>query len=174
MHDIRLATVNDIEVIARHRVRMFEDMGTLPPDQVPIMVERTRRYLERAIPAGEYIGWLASPRENPNRVSAGAGLQRRTVLPFPPSGTGREAIVINVYTDPEFRRLGLARALMDALIAWSREAGIERLALHASPYGRSLYEDLGFQATNEMRLVLDGLDESDRSDGPRDLETMRR
>ena len=50
MHDIRLATVKDIEVIARHRVRMFEDMGTLPPDQVPTMVERTCRYLERAIP----------------------------------------------------------------------------------------------------------------------------
>lgn len=155
MHDIRLATTSDIDVITRHRVRMFEDMGTLPSDQVPRMVERTRRFLEHAIPAGEYVGWLASPREHPDRISAGAGLQRRTVLPFPPSGAGREAIVINVYTEPEFRRLGLARALMEALIAWSREAGIERLALHASPYGRSLYQDLGFVETNEMRLVLD-------------------
>jgi GNAT superfamily N-acetyltransferase len=155
MHDIRLATTSDIDVIARHRVRMFEDMGTLPPEHVPRMVERTRRFLERAIPAGEYVGWLASPREHPDAISAGAGLQRRTVLPFPPGGAGREALVINVYTEPAFRRLGLARAVMEALIAWSREAGIERLALHASPYGRSLYADLGFVETNEMRLVLD-------------------
>jgi len=62
--------------------------------------------------------------------------------------------VINVYTEPESRKLGLARRLMEALIDWSREAGIERIALHASPYGRPLYDSLGFIATNEMRLML--------------------
>jgi hypothetical protein len=35
MHDIRLATTADITVITRHRVRMFEEMELLPPDQVP-------------------------------------------------------------------------------------------------------------------------------------------
>jgi GNAT superfamily N-acetyltransferase len=95
-------------------------------------------------------------------VAAGAGLQRRTVPPFPTNGiggpgvgTGREAIVINVYAEPEFRRLGLARRLMEALIAWSREAGIERIALNASADGRSLYASLGFLDTNEMRLMLE-------------------
>jgi len=171
MHRIRLATVDDIAVIARHRVRMFEDMGTLPPDQVPIMTERTIRYLERAIPAGEYVAWLAVEQDQPGIVAGGAGLQRRTVLPFPTAdagvpgvGEGREAIVINVYTEPEFRRLGLARQLMKALIQWSREAGIERIALHASPYGQALYESLGFVVTNEMRLML-GSGRSDGSDG---------
>lgn len=162
MHDIRLATVADIAIITRHRVRMFEDMELLPPEQVPRMIERTTRYLERAIPAGEYLAWLAVDRDRPDVVAAGAGLQCRTVLPFPTNGiggpgvgAGREAIVINVYAEPEFRRLGLARRLMEALIAWSREAGIERIALHASPYGRSLYQSLGFLDTNEMRLMLE-------------------
>jgi GNAT superfamily N-acetyltransferase len=178
MHRIRLANVDDVAVIARHRVRMFGDMGTLPPDQAPVMTERTIRYLERAIPAGEYVGWLAVEGDRKESVAGGAGLQRRTVLPFPTAdagvpgvGDGREAIVINVYTEPEFRRLGLARRLMEVLIAWSREAGIERVALHASPYGRSLYESLGFVTTNEMRLMLG----SGGSDGPDGLdETMRR
>lgn len=161
MHDIRLATVADVAIIARQRARMFEDMEMLPPDQVPILVERTIRYLERAIPEGEYTGWLAVARDDTSAVAGGAGLQRRLVLPFPhadangPSvGAGREAIVINVYTEPEFRRLGLARRMMEALVAWCRDEGIERIALHASPYGRALYESLGFVDTNEMRLVL--------------------
>jgi len=179
MHEIRLAGPGDIPIIARHRACMFADMGTLPPDQVPILIEGTIRYLERALPAGEYVGWLAVDRDDPAAVAGGAGLQRRSVLPFPvvherghAVGDGREAIVINVYTEPAFRRLGLARRLMTALIAWSREAGIERLALHASPYGRTLYEGLGFVVTNEMRLGLDRSDGSDGSDGPDD--TMRR
>ncbi|HKP30112.1 MAG TPA: GNAT family N-acetyltransferase [Gemmatimonadales bacterium] len=161
MHDIRLAAVDDIPVIARHRVRMFEDMALLPPAQAPVMFDRTVRFLERAIPSGEYVGWLAVSRDAHGSVAGGAGLQTRTVLPFPFGGgagagvgTGREALVINVYTEPESRMLGLARRLMEALIDWSRAAGIERIALHASPSGRPLYDGLGFVSTNEMRLML--------------------
>ena len=161
MHDIRLATVADIAVIARHRVRMFEDMKQLPPPQVPHMADQTVRYLEHAIPAGEYVGWLAVERDNPERVAGGAGLLQRRVLPFPIEdgggagvGLGHEALVINVYVEPEQRRLGLARRLMEAVIDWSREAGIERVVLHASPYGRHLYDSMGFITTNEMRLLL--------------------
>jgi GNAT superfamily N-acetyltransferase len=159
MHDIRLATVADIPVIAQHRVCMFAEMKLLAPVESPAMIERTVRLLERAIPSGEYVGWLAVDREDPRVVAGGAGLQQRTVLPFPFGegrgvGSGREALVINVYTEPRFRRLGLARRMMEALIDWSRTAGIERIALHASPDGRPLYESLGFTATNELRLPL--------------------
>lgn len=157
MHDIRFASVADVAVIARHRVRMFGEMELLAPTEAPAMMERTVRFLERAIPSGEYVGWLAVDRQDPHGVAGGAGLQLRTVLPFPFGedrgvGAGREALVINVYTEPQFRRLGLARRLMVALIDWSRSAGIERIALHASPDGRPLYESLGFSPTNEMRL----------------------
>lgn len=159
MHDIRLATVADIPVIARHRVCMFGEMKLLSPQEAPAMVEQTVRFLERAIPSGEYVGWLAVGSEDPRVVAGGAGLQQRTVLPFPFGngagvGSGREALVINVYTEPEFRRFGLARRMMEALIDWSRAAGIERIALHASPDGRPLYESLGFITTNELRLPL--------------------
>ena len=157
MHDIRLASVEDIPVIARHRVRMFTEMMLLAPSEAPVMLERTVRFLERAIPSGEYVGWLAVDPDDVRAVAGGAGLQQRTVLPFPFGdgsgvGAGREALVINVYTEPGFRRLGLARRMMEALIEWSRAAGIERIALHASPDGRPLYESLGFLATNELRL----------------------
>ena len=36
---------------------------------------------------------------------------------------GREALVVNVYTEKEFRRLGLARRLMTTIIDWSRLNG---------------------------------------------------
>jgi len=42
---------------------------------------------------------------------------------------------------------------METAIAWARAHGIARLVLHASPEGRPLYEQLGFEATNEMRYV---------------------
>jgi len=62
--------------------------------------------------------------------------------------------VVNVYVQPAYRRNGLARRLMVAILDWCRAQGIERIALHASNMGRPLYESLGFTATNEMVLYL--------------------
>ena len=52
--------------------------------------------------------------------------------------------VSSVYTAPEYRRRGVARTLMDNLLAHARELGVTRLILWASELGRPLYLDLGF------------------------------
>ena len=66
---------------------------------------------------------------------------------------GQEAIVLNVFTELGWRRRGVARRLMERVIEWSRTHKVARLVLHASPDGRSLYDQLGFAATNEMQYV---------------------
>jgi hypothetical protein len=40
-------------------------------------------------------------------------------------------------------------------LAWVKERGLRAVNLHASDEGRHLYEKLGFEATNEMRLRFD-------------------
>ena len=159
---VRPATADDVSVVARHRAEMFTDMGKLPRALYDVLVAESMRYLEGAIPIGEYLGWLAAPRDRPQEIIAGAGVQQRHVLPHPlerPSGTmlafGRQAIVLNVFTERAWRRHGLARHLMDHVLAWARVAGVDTLVLHASDEGRTLYEELGFVATNEMRYAGD-------------------
>ena len=44
---------------------------------------------------------------------------------------------------------------MMTILAWLREQGLQSVDLHASDAGRHLYETLGFEPTNEMRLRLD-------------------
>jgi GNAT superfamily N-acetyltransferase len=61
---------------------------------------------------------------------------------------------VNVYTLGKFRRRGLARWIMEAILLWCRENDIDVVILHASPTGKSLYESLGFAPTNEMRRQL--------------------
>lgn len=157
---IRLATIADIATIAHHRAQMFIDMGTMPEALRTSLVDATTDYLATALPAGEYVGWLAVPADAPAQVIAGAGIQHRRILPRVvdrPTGPavmdGREAIVINVYTDPAWRRRGVAGALMTRLIDDVRAMPVQRLVLHASAEGRPLYETLGFVATNEMRYT---------------------
>jgi GNAT superfamily N-acetyltransferase len=66
----------------------------------------------------------------------------------------RRAWVLNVYTEPDFRRRGLARRVMETIAAWCAAQGLSRVFLHASDAGRPLYESLGFEPTNEMKLGL--------------------
>ena len=79
----------------------------------------------------------------------------RRLLPQPGrADVGEEAYVLNVYTELAHRRRGIARQLTEHIVGWCRERGVARVALHASVDGRPLYEQLGFVATNEMRLQL--------------------
>jgi GNAT superfamily N-acetyltransferase len=161
---IRSATVNDAEVLARHRAGMFRDMGELPPDMEEKLIQTSIAYFEEAIPRGEYVGWLvtvdgrhgASAGANAREIVAGAGVQLRRILPRPGASAislGPEAVVLNVFTEAAWRRRGLAMKLMRHVLSWARERGIERIVLHASSTGRPLYERLGFVSTNEMRYL---------------------
>jgi len=44
--------------------------------------------------------------------------------------------------------------LMQTALNWCREHEIDTVILHASSAGRPIYESMGFQPTNEMRLHL--------------------
>lgn len=154
LYSVRAATVADAAVIARHRAAMFRDMGVLGDSDVPALEAASRDCLPRALAARDYLGWVV---EHNGEVVAGGGLVLRPLLPRPgaPQG-GQEAYVLNVYTEPEHRRRGLARQLMQVILAWCEARRIARITLHASDDGRPLYDSMGFVQTNEMRLESKG------------------
>lgn len=145
---IRLATVADAHIVASYRVRMFVDTGRLAPDAATAMLEKLPATFEPMLETGEYTGWFIVTSEG--SVVAGAGVQMRRLLPRPEVFTEREALIVNVYVAPEYRRQGHARRLMATILDWCNEQGIERIALHPSALGRHLYESLGFVASNEL------------------------
>jgi predicted GNAT family acetyltransferase len=61
-----------------------------------------------------------------------------------------QAVLLNVYTQPAWRRRGIAERLVREVLAWAAARGVSSVVLHASAAGRRLYERLGFAATNEM------------------------
>ncbi len=153
MYSIRLATLNDAATIAGHRHRMFLDMGKYDPQELEPMTNAYRPWLESKMAAGEYLGWLATDAYG--SVAAGLGLW---LMDWPPHviGSGlRRGNIINVYTEASHRKQGLARRLLNTALDWCRTNGVDVIILHASKDGRHLYESVGFEPTNEMRLVLD-------------------
>jgi GNAT superfamily N-acetyltransferase len=160
---VRLATPADADTIAWHRARTFRDMGDVPPNLFEEFRAKAQRGIEAALARDEYFGWLASPGNQPKIVIGGAGVLRQKTLPYPVSQSdqvkiaeGRYGLIVNVFTEPEWRKRGVAALLLKQIIDWSRAKRLDRLVLHASEEGRSVYERLGFVAkSNEMRLALD-------------------
>jgi GNAT superfamily N-acetyltransferase len=149
---IRRATIEEAEIIGVHRRRMFFDMGLRGDHDLDAMIVAFLPWLKLRMESGEYLAWFAvAPDES---VVAGLGLWLMDWAPHMVGPGSPRANIINVYTQPDHRRQGLARTLMDTALEWCRENGIRCVILHASHEGRPLYESLGFQPTNEMRLML--------------------
>ena len=152
---IRRASVSDAAVIARHRVAMFSDMGSVPTLHLAdALLKLSTSALVAALGNKSYVGWLAL--EGNNQVVAGAGVHVKPQLPrISEDGTSVVSaalpLVVNVYTEPAWRHKGMARTLMATLMQWARTERFDRLVLHASDAARPLYISLGFVPTNEMR-----------------------
>jgi GNAT superfamily N-acetyltransferase len=150
---VRIGAAGDTETIVAHRRAMFSEMGYRDEEVLDKMCLAFRPWLERKMQTGEYLAWFAVSDDG--TVAAGLGLW---LMDWPPHMIGPGAPrgnILNVYTEPHARRLGLARLLMETALAWCRDHGIRAVILHASSDGRRLYESLGFKSTNEMRLEID-------------------
>src|SRR5215468_7878735 len=150
---IRRASTADLETLVAHRRAMFHDMGYDDEVRLNSMSAKFRVWLMEHMNAGDYYAWLVCAPDG--SIAAGAGLW---LMDWPPHMIGQSARrgnILNVYTGASYRRQGLARRLMEAVLLWCRENRVDTIILHASSSGRDLYETKGFIATNEMRLRLE-------------------
>jgi GNAT superfamily N-acetyltransferase len=134
---------------------MFSDMGQMPTSMLATaLLDQSTSALAECLRDGTYVGWLAI--DGSERVIAGVGVHIKPQLPrIAHDGlrvvTAPVPLIVNVYTEPEWRDQGIARALLTALMDWARAQDCDRVLLHASDAGRPLYLSLGFTPTNEMR-----------------------
>lgn len=148
---LRRATLHDARTIARHRRSMFRDMGYHDEAALDAMMEKFLPWIKAKIAGGDYLAWLAVSSDV---VVAGAGLWLMDWPAHMVGSSARRGNIVNVYTEPEFRHRGLARWLIEAALHWCKTNEIDFVTLHASQQGRRVYESLGFQAGNEMRIKL--------------------
>jgi GNAT superfamily N-acetyltransferase len=150
-YTIRMATLADVALISHQRANMFIDMG-MDPAPIRQMEQPFQMWVSDLMTKGAYYGWFAVADDG--QVVAGAGLWLNPWIPSPQSPSGQRGYILNVYTEPEHRRQGLARRLVQTCIDDCRERGLSAVVLHASDQGRPIYERMGFKVTNEMRLYV--------------------
>ena len=140
----------DVDVLVRHRILMFTEMGV--PLDAAELDQAFRAWLAGMLPAGTYRAWLAE--DAAGDVAGGGGI---TIIPWPPGPRyvgDRLAFVYNVYTEAAHRRRGLARLVMDTIHAWCRDEGISSMALNASTEGQPLYKSMGYAESSSPMMFL--------------------
>jgi len=148
--ELRIAGLNDLPTLLHHRVEMFREMGFTDPAQLADVTSAAETYFRTALGDGTYRAWLAVTEEG--EVMGGGGLLIAPWPGFPGEKQSCRAWILNMYTEPSYRRRGVARRIIHTILDWCRAEGFTAVALHASTDGRALYESFGFRPTNEMRL----------------------
>lgn len=147
---LRIATLEDVPVLAGAWYAMMEEDGLLAPE----VDANWRSYVTADFRAGISLGsqfWVVADDGNAI-VATGAAFLRggRSSIAL----TGLSATLAGVYTFPPYRRRGHARAVVERLIEICRTRGCRSIRLRASDQGRHLYEQLGFVPGDEMVLPL--------------------
>ena len=145
---IRKATISDIDTLIKLRLfyltEHFGDIGETEKQIVDTLNEYYSAHLQK-----DFSAFLAE--ENGSIMI----VQEKPANPrFP---TGKTGLLLNVYTKPEFRRRGIADALIKVVIKEARQLNLSYIELTATEAGEKLYLNNCFQykeAAREMMLVL--------------------
>jgi len=147
----RRADMRGVEALAILRRGFLLEVADARPDDTSIL-PRLRNWFKDKLANGDFSAILALAGDE---VIASSGL---VVHEHPPGimiPNGREAYIMNMYTRPAWRGKGIATVIFRKLLDIAREKECTRVALHALPLGRAIYEKEGFVAGNkEMRLDL--------------------
>ena len=146
----RLATLADVDLLVRHRRGMWTDIGKHAEADLDAADPVYRGWIRARLRSGRAAGFIVESR---GRGVASGVMWLMDTHPRPGREGTRQAYLMSMYTEPAHRRRGHAAAVVEAALAWTRAQGVDRVALHATPKGRAIYERAGFEPTNAMRLV---------------------
>lgn len=146
---VRRAGADDAESLVRLRALMLAAMGN--DIDGPWQATAVEWFAAQLASPGTFAAYVV---DDPDAgVVAGAAGNVFVHPPGPNDPTTVRGHLYNVSTEPGFRRRGLARACVVALMDWfENETGVGQVELHATDYGIELYRDLGFNESKYPSL----------------------
>lgn len=146
--EYRVTDANDIGMLMDVRLSMLRIVNDLPVDYIfddELVVSSRRYFLE-----GDQTTVVAV---DDGRCVACASMSYIEIMPTFSHPSGKRAHLMNVYTEKDYRRRGIARQLVNMLIEDARAHDVTEIILDATESGRPLYESIGFKASEECMVI---------------------
>ncbi len=151
--NIQVATPEQDSLIAQHFYQMWRD-NQIPADAIaPDWETRVLNFITEARATLAYQAFVAQVAD---QVVGSVGCQRFAGL-YPnvfQTDYRCDGYIWGVYVVPAYRRQGIASALTQAATDYLTSLGCTQAVLNASLSGQPVYERLGYQPANLMRLCL--------------------
>jgi len=136
--EYRRLTEKEITIFIGMRIQQLrEESAKEEIDLVPAL----REYYMRHMADGTFVSWLAWDGEN---IIGTSGMSFVEKPPYFGCPSGKMGLLSSMYTNPKYRRMGIARELLSRVVNDAREYGCGTIQITASDMGVKLYADFGF------------------------------
>lgn len=144
------AGLDDLDVLVETRIKVLRAANKLSEDVDLSAIEAaSKKYYEAAFKNDLCAAYLVYEADN---VIGAGGISFYQVMPTCNNTSGKKAYIMNMYTDPAFRRRGIAYKMLDVLTQEATDRGIFEVTLEATDAGKPLYAKYGFvPMQNEMQ-----------------------
>ena len=144
----KIASTDDMELLMSSRLEMLKVVNDLEPDYEysDEIIESSIDYFKN----GDHTTVLAL---DGNRVIGCATICYIYIMPTFDHPTGKRAHLMNVYTNKEWQRQGIAMKMVSMLIEEAKKRGVTEISLDATEEGRPLYKKLGFVDSKECMVL---------------------
>ena len=142
-----VTTSGDLKALMSIRLEMLREVNNLPDDYSfnKELIENTEQYFKD----GNQTTILAVDE----KAIGCATLSYLCVMPTYSHPTGKRAHLMNVYTNKDYRRMGIAETMVKMLINEERKRGVTEISLDATEAGKPLYKKLGFSESDECMTI---------------------
>jgi len=134
----RKMTLADVDTFISMRIKQLREEGaTEDIDLIPALKD----YYGRHMADGTFVSWLAVDGE---KIVGTSGMSFVEKPPYFSCPTGRLGLLSSMFTDPSYRRMGIAKELLSRVVDEARKYGCGSVQITASDMGVLLYTDFGF------------------------------
>ncbi len=134
----RKLTEKDLDIFIQMRIGQLREEGACEDiDLVPAL----RDYYERHMADGTFVSWLACDGD---RIVGTSGMSFVEKPPYFGCPNGKIGLLSSMFTDPDYRRMGIAKNLLSRVVDEAKNYGCGTVQITASDMGVLLYTDFGF------------------------------
>ncbi len=144
---IRQAVAADLEALVQLRLKQLAAEGN---EATCDLAEPLYAYYREVLTTAEQTLLVA---ECNGRIVANGGLSYARKAPRYNNPTGMIAVVFAMFTEPDFRRMGIASDILQRLIDRAKKRGCGEIYVMASDMGVPFYEQAGFCANHNFRSL---------------------
>ena len=131
-------TEKDLDIFIDKRIHQLREEGAKEEiDVVPALKD----YYQRHMAEGTFVSWIAL---DGNTMIGTSGMSFVEKPPYFGCPSGKIGLLSSMYTDPDYRRKGIAKELLSRVIKDAKEYGCGTIQITASEMGVKLYTDFGF------------------------------